>query len=233
MKRGFFVPNSISGDYVPSKQTADGTNFWDRANDEVGLGKYAAIQSVNKQYSATIDSAYSSYLMASRGVKGSNMGEGYKEAYGKILQDQLANQVAETGLNAASARQELNQNAATMQDMITKAYDTEVANMDRVFRSANDYLSYLKLLTGATDPSKKYLTPDQDALSIDDMYGTVFDAQPRDNYIDSKGNNAMSYIEWVNANLKDNDVDTQWSRWLFGMGGWNQAQDAVKKGIKK
>ena len=232
MKRGFFVPNSIGENYVASKQTADGTNFWDKANDEVSLGKYAAVQSINKQYSTTIDSAYSSYLMASRGIKGSSMGEGYKDAYSQVLQDQLANQVAETGMNAASVRQELNQNAATMQDMIAKAYDTETANMDRVFNSANDYLTYLKSLSGSVDPTKKYLTADQEALSIDDMYETVFNAQPRD-YIDQKGELAMSYLEWVNANLKGTDADNEWSKWLFSMGGFKQAQAGVKKGIKK
>lgn len=232
MKRGFFVPNSVSDNFVANKKTGEGAYLWDTATQEVDLGKQAALQTVNKQYSTTIGQAYSSYLLANRGLKGSNMGEGYKEAYSQVIQKQLSDQVAEVNMTAANARQELGQNANGMKDIIAKAYETETANMDRVFNSASDYLAYLKSLTGSVDITKKYLTPDQEVLSIDDMYETVWQAQPKD-YLDAQGNLGMSYVEWVNANLKNNDADLQWSRWLFGSGGLEQAKTATKKGIKK
>lgn len=231
MSSGFFVPKSISENFVSTQKGATGANVWDQAMAEIGLGKQAALQTINKQYNTTIADAYSQYLLANRGVSGSNMGEGYKEAYNNVLQAQLANQVAQANITAAGARQDVNTETGKQQAAIKSAYETEVANLDRVYSTANDYLAYLKTLTKSTDMNAKYLTPDQEALTIDDMYDTVFQAQPRD-YIDSEGNLALSYIEWVNMNLKGTDADTSWGRWLV-QGGLESAKAGVKKGVKK
>ena len=231
MKNGFFVPASISENYVSNKKTADGSNVWDKATGEATLGKQAALQTVNKEYSNTINNAYSNYLLANRGIRGSDMGEGYKEAYIEATKAQLMNQAAETNLTAANLRVEIGEAINKQLIGVRGAYETEVANMDRVYSSANDYLSYLKTLGKSTDLTSKYLTADQESLTIDDLYDTVFQAQPKD-YLDEKGNIALSYIEWVNAQLKDTEADTSWSRW-FLQGGFNQAKIAVKKGVKK
>jgi len=231
MKNGFFVPASISENFVSNQKTVNGANVWDQASGEIELGKQAALQTVNKQYSTTINNAYSNYLLANRGIRGSDMGTGYKEAYLKVTQNQLAQNAAEANINAANYRQDLSTEASDQQDLVKTAYDTEVANLDRVFNTANDYLTYLKTLGKSTDLTVKYLTADQESLSIDDLYDTVFQAQPKD-YLDDKGNIALSYIEWVNSQLKDTETDTSWSRW-FLQGGFNQAKTAIKKGIKK
>lgn len=231
MKSGFFVPNSISENYVATKKTSDGEYIYEKASQEATLGKQAALQTVNKQYSNTINDAYSNYLLASRGIRGSDMGEGYKEAYLKATNEQVMAQVAETNLTAAGLRAEIGEATNKQLAGVQSAYDTEVANMDRVYNTANDYLSYLKTLGKSTDLTSKYLTADQESLSIDDMYDTVFQAQPQD-YLDAEGNIAMSYIEWVNAKLKDTDADKSWSKW-FLQGGFDQAKSAVKKGVKK
>lgn len=231
MRRGFFVPNSASGNYVANKKTNEGAYQWDQADQEVSLGKHAALQTIDKQYSTTINDAYSQYLMASRGLRGADMGEGYKEAYAGVIQKQLADQIAQVNMTAENARQELNKDAASMQDIIKKTYEGEVANIDRTLKYAGDYLAYLKSLS--TIDNKKYFTPDEEVLSIDDMYDAVWNAQPGDNYIDMKGDNAMSFTAWVNASLKSTEADTKWSQWLFGMGGLDQAKAAAKKGVKK
>ena len=227
MKSGFFVPNSVSDNYVSTKKDEGGSYIWDKATNETNLGKQVALQTVNKQYASTIDNAYSSYLSANRGLIGSNMGEGYKEAYSKIVQDQLAAQVEETNNNAASARSEIITDTNKTHTAIQDAFNTEVANMDRTYRYANDYLSYLKLLTNKTDGVSRYLTTDQESLTIDDMYDSVFQAQPRD-YLDDNGNQALSYSEWVNSQLKDTESDTAWAQWLFSQGGLQQSVSAAK-----
>ena len=77
------------------------------AASEIGLNKQAAIQTLNKQYSTTINNAYTNYLAANRGVQGSNMGQGYKEAYIQKSQENLVANVAESNLNAAKVRADL------------------------------------------------------------------------------------------------------------------------------
>ena len=236
MKSGFFVPSSVSDNYVSTKKTAGGTNVWDQANQEANLQKQQALQIVNKQHSATIDQAYSSYLMASHGVKGSEMGEGYKDAYLKSIEQQIAGQIEETNMNAASLRQEIGQNANSAKLGIQEMYETEVANMDRGFSYANQYLSYLAKLT-TNDMKGTYLSEEQLAkfndgtLSIDDMYSDVFNAQPR-NYIDDKGDVSLSYIEWVDKQIKGTEADQSWYKW-FQQGGFGQMKEATKKGVKK
>lgn len=232
MRKGFFVPNSVSSDYVANKKTSTGAYQQDQSFQEIGLGKQAAFQSINQEYAATINNAYSSYLAANRGIEGSQMGEGYKQAYGQIVQDQLVGQITETNLNAANVRNQINQNASAAETQAQQLYEAEVANMDRVARTANDYLGYLKSLTNSKNASQSYLSPEQSNLTIDDMYDSVFAAQPKD-YLDAEGNIGMSYIEWLNSQMKDNTADLEWSKWLFGQGGFNQFKDATKRGVKK
>jgi len=231
MSSGFFVPKSISESFVSTKKTATGANVWDQATNEVGLGKQAALQTINKQYNTTIADAYSQFLLANRGIAGSEMGEGYKEAYRKAMEDNLATQTAEANLTAANLRGEVGTEANEQLAAVQSAYELEVANLDRVYSTANDYLGYLKTLGKATDLNAKYLTPDQEALTIDDMYETVWQAQPKD-YLDAEGNIGLSYVEWVNANLKNTDADSSWSKW-FLQGGFNQAKAGAAKGVKK
>lgn len=232
MSKGFFVPNSVSSQYVSNKKTSEGAYQWDQANQEVGLGQQAAFQTINKQYANTINAAYSNYLAANHGIRGSTMGQEYKQAYTQLTQEQLAAQVAETNLTAGQLRQEVNQGAEGAKSQIEEMFQGEVANMDRTAKSASGYLEYLKSLTGSMDASKTYLSPDQASLSIDDMYDTVFQAQPQ-NYLDAEGNIGMSYIDWVNSQIKDTTVDKTWSQWLFGQGGFEQFKQATKKGVKK
>lgn len=231
MTTGFFVPASISENYVANKKNAGGANVWDQASGEVGLERQSAFQSINQQYNETINNAYHNYLLANRGIRGSEMGEGYKEAYLQATQQQLASQAAEANLTAAGLRSEINQETIKRQETIQSVYDTEVANLDRVFSTANSYLTYLKTLGKSTDLTARYLTPDQESLTIDDMYDTVFQAQPKD-YLDEEGNIGLSYIEWVNSQMKDTEADSSWIKWFLS-GGFNQAKTAVKNGIKE
>lgn len=232
MSKGFFVPNSVSSNYVANKKTQQGAYQWDQATQEVGLGQQAAFQTINKEYANTINTAYSNYLAANRGIRGSSMGQGYKEAYTQKTQEELATNVAETNLTASNLRQQMAGQGAQAVGNIQSLYEQEVTNMDRVSRTAGDYLGYLKSLTNSKDPSKLFLDPDKANAQLDDMYDLVFSAQPQD-YLDDQGNQGMSYTQWVNSQLKDVDKDTVWAQWLFGQGGLNQFQAATKKGVKK
>lgn len=231
MASGFYVPNSVSSNYVSNQRNASGNYKYDQAVQEVGLEQQAAFASINKEYSATINKAYSSYLSANRAAKGSAMGQGYKEAYEQANQESLIEQIAETNKNAATAKYQIASAGLESIGNISKQFEQEVSNMDRVAYSAKDYLEYLKTLSSKDDASKTYLTEDQMNLSVDNMYDAIFNAQPQA-YLDAEGNVGMSYIQWVNANLKNTDADKAWSQWLFGQGGYGQFIAAIKKGIK-
>lgn len=232
MSKGFFVPHSVSGNYVSTQRNRDGAYKWDTSVNEVGLGQQAAFHSLNQQYSTTINNAYSSYLMANRGIQGSAMGQGYKEAYMQKSQQELIDNIAETNLNAGAARSQFANEGIQQIGLLDKQFKTEVSNMDRVAHSAKDYLSYLNNLSGENDINQKYFDENKRKLTIDDLYEDVFRAQPGKSFRDIEGNPGMSYTEWVNANLKNNTADITWSQWLFGEGGLNQFRDATKKGIQ-
>lgn len=240
-RRGFFVPGSVSGEYVANQKTEQGAYQWDKAVGEVGLGQQAALSTLNKEYSTTISNAYTNYLAASRGVAGSNMGEGYKEAYRQSIEEGLAAGIAETNMTAGQARLDIAQQGANQMQGIQGLFESEVANRERVATTAQDYLTYLGNLettvtTGHDKKGKpitmqqKFLDEEQRKQSIDTMYETVFGAQPR-GYTDDFGNVGMTYQEWLRQSLKDNETDRAWDKW-FKQGGFEGFRQSVKKGVK-
>lgn len=231
MATGFYVPNSISSNYVSNIKTNEGDYKYDKAVAEVGLSHQAALASISKDYSTTINKAYSDYLSANRAIRGSAMGQGYKEAYLQANQEALAQEVAQDNLNAANARYQLASSSQEAIGNISSQFKQEVSNMDKVAYSAKNYLEYLKTLTGANNASQTYLSEEQMNMSLDNMYDVLFNAQPQ-GYLDAEGNPGMSYIQWINANLKDTEADKEWAQWLFGQGGYTQFVNATKKGIK-
>lgn len=231
MSKGFFVPNSVSDGFVANQQTNKGNFKWDESAAEIGLNQQAVLQNLTKEYNTTINTAYSNYLSANRSIKGTMMGQGYKEAYMQRTEQDLQANLAETNMGMASARNQLGAESAKSMDKLGEQYRTEVGNMDRVSSSMNDYLGYLKTLTNSKNINQTYLSEKQMGQSIDDMYDAVYQAQPQD-YLDSQGDKGISYIDWVRTNLKDNAADKAWSEWLFASGGYNQFREATKKGIK-
>lgn len=226
--KGFYVPNSISSSYVANKRNDQGSFQYDAAANTVGLEKQSALQSLGKNYATTIENAYSSYLSANRGVMGSNMGQGYKEAYLEAQQEGLNAEVANANVNLANARAELNQQESEAREQIDKSFQQEVSNFDRVAKSMQDYLSYVKSLT-SSDGASTYLAVEDYDKSVDELYDTLFNAQPQ-GYLDAEGNMGQSYVQWVNGQLKDNANDTSWSQWLFGQGGYQEFLQAARRG---
>lgn len=224
---GFYVPNSISSSYVASKRNSEGTRGYEGMANEVGMQKQAALQDLGQQYASTIENAYASYLAANRGVAGSQMGQGYKEAYMQMNQENMMAQVANANATAANARLELGNQEAAAQEQIQKQFQEEVSYFDRTAKSAGEYLEYLKTLTGQ-DGASTYLAPENFEKSVDELYDVVFGAQPQ-GYLDAEGNKGLSYLQWVNSNLKDNSTDNAWAQWLFGRGGYQEFVAQTKR----
>lgn len=232
MSKGFFIPSSVSEHYVARQRTQGGGYRWDEAVDNVSLGQQAAIQNLNKEYSNTINNAYTNYLAANRGIRGSGMGQGYKDAYVQQAQIDQQTQIAQANLNSANVRNQINANANTQRLNIYEQYKAEAANMDRVSSTANMYLNYLKTLE---KDGTNFLTPEQEGYNLDMMYDTIFDDELSakiKNFTDDKGDSAKGYVEWMEGNLKDTEADRAWAQW-FRAGGYQQFKDAKKRGIRR
>ena len=136
--KGFYVPNSISSSYIANKRNEEGSLAYQSMATEVGLQRQAALQDLSQQYASTIENAYAAYLAGQRGIAGSAMGQGYKEAYMQNQQQAMMQQVAETNATAAKARQELAAQEADVQEQIQKQFEEEYSDFVRTDHLAVD-----------------------------------------------------------------------------------------------
>lgn len=222
---GFYVPNSVSSSYVSNKRNEEGSLAYDSAANEIGIQKQAAVQQLEKNYATTIENAYASYLAANRGVDASNMGQGYKELYKTIQQQQLRENIANTNTSFNEAIASLNQQESEAQAQIQSQFQTEVAYFDRLKQSFADYFDYVKTLTN--DAGETYLDESEMTQTVDSMYNVLKNTMPQ-GYLDEEGNMGMSYEEWIKSQLGDTEEDTAWSQWLFST-GLNEFMEAPKK----
>lgn len=229
--KGFFVPNSMSSSYVANDRLDSGALAWQSAENEIGLDKQLAYQALNTQYATTINNAYANYVNAQRGVQGSAMGQGYKEAYLQAQDQGLQQQVAQANTNAASIRQDLDKSENNAKGELQKAFETEVSNMDRTQRSLGEYLNYVKSLTSA-DGSQTFLNAEEMTMDLDNMYERLY-GTGQQNFVDMNGQVGMSYLQWANSQLKDTAMDREWAQWLFGLGGYQKFQQASRAGINR
>ena len=216
--KGFYMPGSRSGSYVASKRTPEGSFQYDTAASELGKQKQLALQNLGETYASTIENAYASYLANQRGIQASAMGQGYKEAYTEEQQKQLAQNIAQANLTAASGRSELETQEQESRSLLEEQYKTGVANLDRVANSFDNYLTYIKSLTGTTDSNLKYLSDEDSTKSVDELYEKLYGAQPQ-SLIDEEGMAGLPYVEWMQKQLGKSEADATWSQWLLHEGG--------------
>lgn len=223
---GFYVPGSVSSSYVANKRNEEGSLLYDTMSNEIGLEKQAAFQQLEKDYSSTIENAYAAYLAANRSVDASRMGQGYKELYKQLQNEQLRANIAATNLELGEQRQLLNRQEAEAQSQIQAQFKQEVAYFDRLQQTFTDYLEYVKGLTHSSSGTS-YLSTQEMSQSIDTMYDVLYSVQPQA-YLDTEGNVGMTFQEYLRSQLKDIDADTQWSNWVFTT-GLNEFMAAPKK----
>ena len=236
---GYYVPNRVSNEYVASKRNEQGAYEYDTYLQDVGIETQAAIQSLNKDYSATINNAYSQYLNAKYNINNSNMIQGAKDAYLQKQQEALQANVAQASLTAAETKQQILQQAYEQQNTIGEAFQTEVNNMEQVGTMLSGYMEYLKGVTNKSGSyydaiiSGKGLSDYTEDIYAEDIYDELYHAQPNlpDNmYTDEDGNVALGWTDWLNTQIKT-DKQQSWYDWYMGQGGYEQFQDAYKKGI--
>ena len=225
MPTGFYVPGSKSSSYVASKRNEEGSYLYDAAASEIGLQKQAALQDLEKNYATTVENAYASYLANQRAINTAAMGQGYKEAYEQAQQQQLATNIAEANLTAANARSQISQNAQEARSTLEQQFAAEAVNLDRVASSMNNYLTYIKSLSGKDNTM--YLSEEDSKKSIDELYETLYGAQPQ-SLTDPEGNAGMPYLQWMEQQLKTEE-DRDWYNWLAYQGGWQDFTTAVQR----
>jgi hypothetical protein len=228
MAKGFFVPNSMSSSYVANKRNESGSLAYDDAATQIGIQSQQAFAALNDQYSSVINNAYNAYLMGNRAISGSSMGQGYKEAYLAAQQEGLAGQVAEANLTAANMRGQIQSREAELQESLQQSFASEVQNYDRVGQLFQQYNEYLR---GVHNDEENYWNDEQMTQSADALYQNLSNAQfgIDSGWLDADGNRAMSYLEYVNAQMKDTQADTRWKQWFFGMGGYQSFLSSVLK----
>lgn len=231
---GFYVPGSVSSSYVANKRDEEGTLLYEGAANEIGIQKQAAIQQLEKNYAATVENAYASYLAANRGVQGSQMGQGYKELYKQIQQQQLQQNLASTTseFNKQAMNVEAQEESAKQQ--LQERFQQEVSYFDRLQQSLGNYFEYVKTLTDAD--GNGYFDPYELNQSVDSMYDILGTAQPigqydaEGNYIgysDQDGKAGMTYSEWIANQMGTSDEDQAWYQWMIS-GGFNEFMNAPK-----
>ena len=231
---GFYVPGSVSGSYVANKRDEEGTLLYEGAANEIGIQKQAAIQQLEKNYAATVENAYASYLAANRGVQGSQMGQGYKELYKQIQQQQLQQNIASTTSEFNKQVMNVEAQEESAKQQIQERFQQEVSYFDRLQQSLSNYFEYVKTLTDAD--GNGYFDPYELNQSVDSMYDILGTAQPvgqydaEGNYIgysDQDGKAGMTYSEWIANQMGTSDEDQAWYQWMIS-GGFNEFMNAPK-----
>lgn len=226
---GFYVPGTVSQSFVSNKRDESGVPIYEGQLNQIGLQKQAAIQQLNEDYSQTIDNAYSAYLNANRGINASNMGQGYKEAYKELQQQQLMTNVANASINLQEQRANLNAQELNAAQQIQQAYQTEVGYFDKLQQSLSDYYEYAKSLSYYDEKEEKtlnYFTDEELKYDINSMYDLLFELQPQ-GYTDADGEQGKSFMQWIGGQLKDDDYNRAWYQWLLST-GYNEFKQAPK-----
>lgn len=231
---GFYVPGSASGSYVANKRDEEGTLLYEGAANEIGIQKQAAIQQLEKNYAATVENAYASYLAANRGVQGSQMGQGYKELYKQIQQQQLQQNIASTTSEFNKQVMNVEAQEESAKQQLQERFQQEVSYFDRLRQSLGNYFEYVKTLTDAD--GNGYFDPYELNQSVDSMYDILGTAQPvgqydsEGNYIgysDQDGKAGMTYSEWIANQMGTSEEDQAWYQWMIS-GGFNEFMNAPK-----
>lgn len=226
---GFYVPGTVSQSFVSNKRDEAGVPIYEGQLNQIGLQKQAAMQQLNEDYSQTIDNAYSAYLNANRGINASNMGQGYKEAYKQLQEQQMMNNVANASINLEEQRANLNAQELNAAQQIQQAYQTEVGYFDKLQQSLSDYYDYAKSLSyydEKTEQTLNYFTDEELKYDINSMYDLLFELQPQ-GYTDANGEQGKSFMQWVGSQLKDDDYNRAWYQWLLST-GYNEFKQAPK-----
>ena len=226
---GFYVPPRVAESYVKTKRTETGEFQYDSALQDIGIERQAAIQSLNKSYSDTINNAYSQYLNSKRTILNSDMGQGYKEAYLQNQQQALQQNIAQASMNAAEARSSILEKTQEAEAAVQAQYQQELDYMNTTAANLERYFEYVKGFNTKDGQGQSYLSDYEKTLNAEQLYDKLFAVQAQD-YIGADSKQGLNFLDWM-KNQVTTDSDQAWFNWLSLGGGYQQFQDAAIKGI--
>ena len=238
---GFYVPSTTSAPYVANKRDESGTLKYEGAYAQVGLQEQAALQQLRTQYDQTINNAYAAYLAQNRGIMGSTMGQGYKNAYLEASRQNVMSNIAEANLNAAQVRQELSANVGEQVGSIAQAQQQETNYFNRAEVFARDYYDYLKGLTAQDESGNvvNYLDEFERSLNTPEYaYDKIFatnavGSNTMTGYYDTEGNAAMSFDDWIYSQMGGSSEDQDWYQWYMEQGGKGEYENIAQRGLEE
>ena len=233
----YYLPNKIANSYVANKRNASGEYLYDAEIADVGMETQAAIQSLTKSYSSTINDAYTNYLNSKRSILNSNLTQGYKEAYLREQEQNLRANIEQAGLTAASTKQEILQSYKQQEAAIGEAFQADVVNMNKVGAQLENYMNYLKTVKSGGTSYFDAIVKGKGLESVDasigvkaeDIYDALYNAAPT-GYKTEKSETALNWMDWLKTQITT-DKDQTWYDWYVGQGGYEQFQDAYQKGV--
>ena len=219
---GFYVPDSLGQSYVANKKNEQGEYKYESMTDDALIQRQSAMQELNKQYSQTIDNAYASYLAANNNLNTAAMGQGYKELYKQMQQNELISNIDQINAQAAQARAQIDANTTEQLAAIQKAQSTEVSNFDRLVSDFDSYLGYVRNLkktdgentTSWLSDMTSYTEDEVKNLTVDQLYD-ILSQSGQDAYIDAQGKTGLSFLQWERNQLKDTTEDNTYRQWLY------------------
>lgn len=229
---GYYVSSKFSENYIKNTKNEDGTYVYDTEVNKMGINTQRDLHQLNKQYNNTINNAYASNLLANRGIRSSNLGTGYKDAYIESLQNEVNQEVEATKFSVKDAKMNifasLNNNLGALAGM----QQDEVNNMRRTASSLEQYYDYLGTVN-SVDGTGFYRGEHNgfkvgEADTFEDNYNQILgiDKGMLTGYIDENSNQALAFEDWVRQNNGDSDGDTAWLDWLYSK-GLNQYKDFI------
>lgn len=231
---GYYIPSSVSANYVNNKKNEDGTYVADTNTNKVGINAQRSVQQLNKQYNNTINQAYANNLLANNGLRISSLGSGYKEAYIQKLQASVNEEVNQASMSVADVKQNIFDSLSESLGTLSGLQQQEVNNMRRTAGSIEEYYDYLGTLTNETGSfrSDAHGFKTGDAYTFEDNYDRIFglDKGQLAGYTDYDNNQALAFEDWVRQTSGTSDGDTAWMDWLYSS-GMNQYKDFIKNGV--
>lgn len=232
---GYFLPQSMSYDYVRGKRNELGVNKWDYEANEINIDKQKALQNLNDRYSESLNDAYANYLASQGLIQNSNMGQGYQQQYSNQLANQFNQTATELGTSVSEARSQVEANTQARLNTSQSVLETQVANLNRVGTLAENYLNYVKTLRNVnSDNVSDYFYGDTgltENATIEDLYARMLgdengmDTTLAAGYKDIENNAAKSFSQYVNDEMTDKDQD--FYNW-FLTSGYSDFKSGIK-----
>jgi len=152
----YYGVNMNASDYgsllAQHQRDSEGRMLWDQIIGNASLQHANASNVLQGQYSSAVASAYEASLASQNVVRGSNLGQGYKDVYETALRQSLVGQVNELAGQRMQAQDQINNQHAKNMSVINNELMRNAENFTTYSDALIDYAAYLQNVDGFTGP---------------------------------------------------------------------------------